>query len=390
VESPCCYRAAEGTRTRRLSSATSVWRGGTGRGAGRSRRPRSPRGDRGSRRLCTVTERWSGSNPVAYIRRNSSPENPKPPEVRRWRWPSHRRAAGGMPGICRILGRTINSWPQRINSGSGFTRLRESRARLRRAARGPLRESHDELETDPVRFWWCHTRDRLTVAPLRSFTLSRSDCRRIGSLRRQYAVGLTLVIPPGRPGKTRCLLRENAWCTLRVVSGGNVNDRMKCLRWVLILLAIALLSACSHDRRSVEFCSYADGRLYRDPMVIDTKRHFVRGSDTAIEYELVESREAGGFLSPFPLVLPKLPPAEMPREWTLDGYKFSISPVNPADPDWALIQAAPPVLPGVTHPWRHRPGHQPLRSQGKTRTPGSRRTAALTFTSQAAPKSSWN
>jgi hypothetical protein len=120
------------------------------------------------------------------------------------------------------------------------------------------------------------------------------------------------------------------------------NDAVKNIGTIMMAFVACLcLSGCVRNREAIEFCTVERGGFESESIVIDSTRHLIRGKDSASKYQDLDSTVAHGFVEPFPLVLPTLPLASMPRTWTAGGYSFSMSEKSELDPDWVIIQAVP-------------------------------------------------
>lgn len=112
------------------------------------------------------------------------------------------------------------------------------------------------------------------------------------------------------------------------------------MRILVLTLATLYLSGCAVDRGEIEFCGIENGRLSQEPLRFNTEKQYVLGADASYRYEVVESELAKGFVSPFPLTLPKsASTTRIPEQWDLAGYGFTATKLSSANPDWLLIHA---------------------------------------------------
>lgn len=113
-------------------------------------------------------------------------------------------------------------------------------------------------------------------------------------------------------------------------------------RTVLIVVSYLALVACGRNPGEIEFCGIEDGRFDPEPMRFNIQERRILGTDTSYEFETLETDIAKGFVSPFPLALPKSASSTvLPSRWELGGHEFTASQVSGADPDWILIHASP-------------------------------------------------
>lgn len=113
------------------------------------------------------------------------------------------------------------------------------------------------------------------------------------------------------------------------------------MRITALLVVFSCLFACTEVPHDIEFRALENGQFAKESMVIDVQHRRVRGSDTSYEFAVLESPVAKGFVTPFPIALPKLPLKEMPPTWEMEGYRFTLSAPLATDPDWVLIKGQP-------------------------------------------------
>lgn len=114
------------------------------------------------------------------------------------------------------------------------------------------------------------------------------------------------------------------------------------MRVLILTLTLLCLASCDASRGPVEFCGIEGGHLDPEPVRFNLQEQRIFGSDVTYKYEIVETELLKGFVSPFPLVLPKgLSALNSPDRWELEGYVFTVTKVSSGDPDWILIHATP-------------------------------------------------
>ena len=114
------------------------------------------------------------------------------------------------------------------------------------------------------------------------------------------------------------------------------------MRSVILTVIVLCLTGCGVKRSEIMFCGVENGRFDREPMRFDIQERKIFGTDVSHQFEVVESELARGFVSPFPLTLPRTssPIGSAPDRWELGGYTFVMTPLSSADPDWVLIHAS--------------------------------------------------
>lgn len=114
------------------------------------------------------------------------------------------------------------------------------------------------------------------------------------------------------------------------------------MRGLILTLMSLCLASCGASRGDIEFCGIEHGHLDPEPVRFNLQEQRIFGSDVTYRYEIVETELVKGFVSPFPLVLPKgLSPLSLPDRWELGGYVFTATKISSEDPDWILIHANP-------------------------------------------------
>ena len=120
--------------------------------------------------------------------------------------------------------------------------------------------------------------------------------------------------------------------------------------WALPLISM-LLTSCSQEIDMPTFCGFEDGTK-GEKTYFDFDNLRLLGSDTSYGLEILQTDKAKGFVSPFPLSLPTIPiqDQEMPTNWELNNFRFSVVQISSEDPDWLMIYAQPiidnPETPG--------------------------------------------
>lgn len=117
----------------------------------------------------------------------------------------------------------------------------------------------------------------------------------------------------------------------------------QCTR-IVTLVALVCIVACTPGKHELAFCGVSEGLSSRPDFILDLKAGRVLGSDTSSTIEILETNVAKGFVSPFPLSLPKQPLAAdlTSADWELGGVMFSAIRGHGFDRAWTLIQARAP------------------------------------------------
>ncbi|MEJ0037650.1 MAG: hypothetical protein WDO68_16510 [Gammaproteobacteria bacterium] len=114
------------------------------------------------------------------------------------------------------------------------------------------------------------------------------------------------------------------------------------MRMLIAVVAVFLVSACQVPRSEFQLCEINHGVFDREPTVIDLENGVVRGKDVSNVMRMARSDFVSGFVKPFPLVLPARPPNEVPAQWDLEGYHFTMSAPR-SDPTALVLIHAEPV-----------------------------------------------
>lgn len=113
------------------------------------------------------------------------------------------------------------------------------------------------------------------------------------------------------------------------------------IRIVAAMFLLLQISGCQAQRDEFQLCEVSQGVLDRERTVIDLQEGVVRGKDVSHSVKIVRSGFAAGFVKPFPLVLPTVPLKQLPGQWELEGYRFTVSTPRSDPSGWILINADP-------------------------------------------------
>ncbi|MEJ0037675.1 MAG: hypothetical protein WDO68_16645 [Gammaproteobacteria bacterium] len=107
------------------------------------------------------------------------------------------------------------------------------------------------------------------------------------------------------------------------------------------MLSLLFVVGCQTPRAEFQLCEVKSGVFQDEATVIDLNAGIVRGSDVSISAKMVRTEFAAGFMTPYPLVLPTVPPNELPPHWELENYRFTVSSPQNYPGGWMLIDAEP-------------------------------------------------
>ncbi len=126
---------------------------------------------------------------------------------------------------------------------------------------------------------------------------------------------------------------------LSLLNRGHVRNMP--IRILAAMFLLLPLCACQAHRNEFQFCEVNQGVFDREPTVVDLERGFVRGQDVLVSAKRVRSEFAAGFVEPFPLVLPTVPLTQLPPQWELEDYRFTVSSPRSGPSGWILINGDP-------------------------------------------------